>query len=592
MKRRFQNFVARRYLMARPIHVSWLALLCIPIALAAAGGLLGAAQLIYGETLLTPAKISHEHGFGYSALTYSAIGLAIVAAVMPYVFLVRLFFTFYTTVSVVGVSIGGAALVTVLSVMNGFEGHLRHKILGSNAHIQVSKEDGEFTEWEEIRDRVAKVPGVVASTPFATSEVVIASNGNYHNVVIKGIDVPTAVKVTDLARFLVDKDGLDNLPPLVQDEEPEQEPAPPRDPSKPVVDPAPPDLEEGGEPIDYSGGAADAGPARSDGAHPELPPDYGGDARVLLGGPPVDPAPDDFAGGDEVDDGAPRDFSGDTPPPRPLTGTSRISTLPGILVGRELEKTIHVYTNQEVRLVSPLADPMNPDANGTPIPFNRDYRVAGVFYTGMYEYDLKLVYVTLESLQQFLRMGDAVEGIEIRITDPDDVDTVVARISKALGPAYHVQGWKELNRQLFSALKLEKIAMFIILAIIILVASFSIVGTLIMIVVEKGRQIALFKTLGASDREVVLLFVIQGSLIGLIGSVLGVAIGLGLCGYLHFYGFPIPADVYYMSTLPVEVDPMTVAVIFAAGVLISVAATIYPSVLAAQLRPAVGLKKL
>ncbi len=597
MRSRFQTFVAARYLMARPLHVSTAALTAIPVCAIFAGILIGASHLLYDESLVAPARVAVEHGWGYDALNYAALGIGIVGAIMPYVFLVRLFFTFHTTVSVVGVSIGGAALVTVLSVMNGFEGHLRQKILGSNAHIQIGKEEGEFVEWEEIGARVGKLPGVVASTPFATSEVVIAANNNYHNVVIKGIDVESAIRVTELQRNLVDKDGLEKLPPLIDDPEPAPSAPRPRDPSEPVLDPAPDDLPEGGDPVDYSGDAdADLAPAggrtAGDGLAPSLAgPDFGGDARDLLAEPLLDPAPADFADGDDLADEVPRDFSGRAPPARATTGTSRIATLPGILVGRELVKTIHLYPGQEVRLVSPLADPMNPDASGTPIPFNRDYRIAGEFYTGMYEYDLKLVYVTLESLQRFLRLGDAVDGIEVRIEDPDAVGGVVKAMEAELGPGYRVQGWRELNRQLFSALKLEKIAMFIILAIIILVASFSIVGTLIMIVVEKGRQIALFKTLGASDVEVVVLFVIQGGLIGVIGSGLGVAIGLGLCAYLSTHGFPINPDVYYISRLPVEVDPFTVALIFGAGVMISVAATIYPSILAAQLRPAVGLKQ-
>lgn len=607
MRSRFQTFVAARYLMARPIHTSVVALTIAAIAVVTGAMLMAVARWVIGAPVAQPGDlIDPTHGYVVIA---GAIAFA-VAGVTLYVFTVRLFFTFYTTVSVVGVSVGVAALVSVLSVMNGFEGHLRHKILGSNAHIQIGKEEGEFTEWEDISARVAKIRGVVASTPFATSEVVIAANNNYHNVVIKGIDVASAVRVTDLAKNLVDKDGLDKLPPLIEEPEPEPAaPPPPRDPSKPVLDPAPADLPESGDPADYSGDAPAAGSDSSgrpragdsaagarrttDGLAPELagPDDYGGDAPAIVGGAVVDPAPPDFADGDDLDDEVPRDFSGRTPPPRPTSGSSRIATLPGILVGRELVKTIHLYPGQEVRLVSPLADPMNPDASGTPIPFNRDYRVAGEFYTGMYEYDLKLVYVTLDSLQRFLRLGDAVDGIEVRITDPDSVDTVVKRIATELGPTYRVQGWRELNRQLFSALKLEKIAMFIILAIIILVASFSIVGNLIMIVVEKGRQIALFKTLGASDVEVVVLFVIQGALIGLIGSLIGVAIGLGLCFYLATNGFPINPDVYYISRLPVEVDYSTVVIIFAAGVVISVAATIYPAILAAQLRPAVGLKK-
>src|SRR5262249_38036305 len=192
--------------------------------------------------------------------------------------------------------------------------------------------------------------------------------------------------------------------------------------------------------------------------------------------------------------------------------SGRTAALPGILIGRELAKTIHMYTGEEVRVVSPLSDPSNPDATGTPIPFNRDYRVAGIFYTGMYEYDLKYIYVTLDSLQTFLDRGDAVDGIEVRISDADDTgryvptDVSPGLIREALGPGYRVVDWRELNRSLFSALKLEKIAMFLVLGIVILVASFSIVGNLIMVVVEKAKEIALLKTLGASDFGVMQLF--------------------------------------------------------------------------------------
>jgi lipoprotein-releasing system permease protein len=219
-----------------------------------------------------------------------------------------------------------------------------------------------------------------------------------------------------------------------------------------------------------------------------------------------------------------------------------------------------------VRVVSPLSDPSNPDATGTPIPFNRDYRVAGFFFTGMYEYDLKYVYVSLDSFQEFLDRGDGIDGIEVRVTNPDDTTAIGARISAALGPGYSVKDWKELNRSLFSALKLEKIAMFLVLGIVILVASFSIVGNLIMVVVEKGREIALLKTLGASDAGVMQLFAIQGLLIGLIGTTLGVAFGLGACYLGKHYGIPLNPDVYYIDRMPVHVDASSVVVTFLAGV--------------------------
>lgn len=279
----------------------------------------------------------------------------------------------------------------------------------------------------------------------------------------------------------------------------------------------------------------------------------------------------------------------DIPPDSPSV-MKRTESLPGILVGRELVKQMHLYVGQEIRLVSPLSDPSNPDATGTPIPFNRDYRIAGIFFTGMYEYDLKFAYVTNDSLQTFLDRGDAIDGIEIRVPSPDDTDEYVKTISDKLGPNYRVQDWKELNRSLFSALKLEKIAMFLVLGIVILVASFSIVGNLIMVVVEKQREIALLKTLGASDPGIMQLFAIQGLLIGLIGTLLGVATGLAACYVGKRIGIPLNPDVYYIDQMPVNVDPQSVALTFGAGVIISILATFYPALLGARVRPATGMR--
>jgi lipoprotein-releasing system permease protein len=353
----------------------------------------------------------------------------------------------------------------------------------------------------------------------------------------------------------------------------------------------------------------------------EPPSRFGGDALAVLGDAGAepqrgatlpDPPPDDFASTDEE----PTDFSGGSAagsagggkgrPNIRLTGdgktyelvspvtdsrrSQRTDSLPGVLVGRELVKQTHMFTGQEVRVVSPLSDPANPDATGTPIPFNRDYRVAGTFYTGMYEYDLKQVYVTLDSFQEFLDRGDAVDGIEVRVDSPDDAAAYVKRISAAVGPAYRVVDWTELNRSLFSALKLEKITMFIVLGIVILVASFSIVGNLIMVVFEKGREIALLKTLGATNWGVMWLFVIRGLMIGTIGTVLGVGMGLSACVLAKKFGIPLNPDVYYIDRLPIHIDSSSVALIAFAGVVISGLAALYPALLAIRIRPANGLR--
>jgi lipoprotein-releasing system permease protein len=534
-------------------------------------------------------------------------------------------FTFFTTVPIGGVWIGTAALVIVLSVMGGFESDLREKILGSNAHIQITREDGDFTSWREVKARIDAMPGVVASTPYAVSEVVVAANNTGMNVIIKGIDPATVGKVTDLVSDLEDRDAMKRLSPLVDDPHDLRVPQHPR--TGPVIDPPPSDMPAPGDPIDFSGpdsrpesgSAGGAGSAAGSGAGAAADGDghgegsaFGGDAVRVIGenDPPPprprppsgdgsaapDPPPPDLVTSDEP----PTDYSQpdylqdavrviDPPFDSPLI-SRRTQSLPGILVGRELVKQTHLYTGEEVRVVSPLSDPANPDANGTPIPFNRDYRVAGTFFTGMYEYDLKYVYVTLDSLQDFLDRGDAIDGIEVRVVNPYDSDAFVAQFQATFGAAYRVQDWKELNRSLFSALKLEKIAMFLVLGIVILVASFSIVGNLIMVVVEKAREIALLKTLGASDAGVMQLFAIQGLMIGLIGTVLGVATGLVGCWALSEYGFPLNENVYYIDRLPVHVDPGSVLAAAAAGILISIGATLYPAVVAARVRPAAGMR--
>ena len=599
----FKTFVAWRYLMARDHRISRpvLVVLLSAVFLLLMGAVMSRSIDFKVASGLDPAIAKAFK----QAIIGTVIGGALLAFASVIVGMLRFVFSFFTTVPLVGVWIGTCALVCVLAVMSGFETDLRDKILGSNAHIQVTREEGEFTNWREVKAMIDKMPGVVASSPYAVSEVVIAANNNGMNVIIKGIDPELIGKVTDLIDDLKDKDAIKRLQPLVDDTRDLTVPDKPPPSTGPVVDPPPPDMPGTGEPIDFSTPSDTADPAPD----PDQPPPidepldpnveaddagiYGGDA-VIVQKPAVDPPPDDF-----VDHAAePVDYSGEdvelpihvVDVPLEPSLSKRTQSLPGILVGRELMKQTHLYTGEEVRIVSPLSDPANPDATGTPIPFNRDYRVAGEFFTGMYEYDLKYVYVTLESLTDFLDRGDVVDGIEIRIDSADDTDAMVGRLQTLLGKQYRIQDWKELNRSLFSALKLEKIAMFLVLGIVILVASFSIVGNLIMVVVEKGREIALLKTLGASDASVMQIFAIQGLMIGFIGTALGVSTGLVLCWFGKEYGIPLNPDVYYIDRMPVHVDSTSVLITAAAGVLISMAATFYPALVAARVRPAAGMR--
>jgi lipoprotein-releasing system permease protein len=640
-----------------------------PALIVALVGVAGTALSLIAAVLVTHGKMSFAHlEPEQAAVITHALGVAAgissgITALAMFFGTLRGYFTFFTTVPIGGVWIGTAALVTVLSVMGGFESDLREKILGSNAHIQITREDGDFVEWRDVKARIDAMPGVVASTPFAVSEVVVAANNTGMNVIIKGIDPKTVGKVTDLVLDLEDRDAMKRLDPILPDARDRRVPQHPRTGS--IVDPPPPGMPTPGEPIDFSGPGSGAGlgsgagdrarsgghadgafggdavrvlgeddpapprppdlrdmrgsPPPAPGGGPTVPPsapvptphhvamDPSGEGPLPAGGAlgdptprepasPTDPRPPDLVTSDEPPTDYSRpDFLDDAvkvidPPFDTPAISRRTQSLPGILVGRELVKQTHLYTGEEVRVVSPLSDPANPDANGTPIPFNRDYRVAGTFFTGMYEYDLKYVYVSLESLQEFLDRGDAVDGIEVRVANPYDTDAFVAKLAATFGPNYRVQDWKELNRSLFSALKLEKIAMFLVLGIVIVVASFSILGNLIMVVVEKAREIALLKTLGASDAGVMQLFAIQGLMIGIIGTVLGVVTGLLLCWGLAKYGFPLNADVYYIDRLPVHVDPWSVVATAAAGIVISILATLYPAAVAARVRPAAGMR--
>lgn len=587
------------------------------------------------------ARSAPHQPFMLAAVALLALGeLALILGAIRYVF------TFFTTVSVAGVTIGSMALVIVLSVMSGFEIDLRNKILGSNAHVLITKEDGAFTEYRDIAARIGSIPGVVAQTPYLTSEVVIAANSNYANVIIKGVDPDTVGSVTELSKNTQQPRALERLYPLADDggvvEPPRDAGAGPAsgsadggtDTAGEGVDPPPGDMKlDWDQPDDFSGGAgtgagAETG-APSSGAAEAAPPVPAGpdaDTEIESGAdpPPADmdlrwDAPQDFSGGgdasgdvviapeapifdldrqrDEAGDGGaagrgePKrrkdsllDEDDDTVPE--LRVSPRVARLPGVLVGKELVKNLHLYVGQEVRIISPLAE----DTPAGPVPRTRYLRVAGTFFTGMYEYDFKLVYVALSTLQAFLDLQDEVGGIEIRVSDPLETGPVLQEIRAALPPGYRVQDWKEINRNLFSALKLEKIAMFLVLAIIILVASFSIVSNLIMVVVEKAKEIALLKTLGATDASVVSIFVAQGFFLGLVGMLIGVTHGLVACYLGKVYGLPLDPEVYYIDQLPIHVESLAVAAVAVAGVAISVVATLYPAFMAARLQPMEGLR--
>jgi len=407
------------------------------------------------------------------------------------------FISLISVISIAGVAVGVMALIVVISVMGGFEDHLRNKILGINAHVIVRSATGPFddrTVISKIRD--VKVPPegllgrlrgwisgdgggarVEAVTPFVFIQALMSSGNAVSGAVIRGVDPGT---VSSVLRF-----------------------------------------EEGSS----------------------------GEWIAAL--------------------------------EKPGEG------LPPIVLGDGLAQTLGVERGATVQIILP-GGTISPVGM---LPKIRGFRVVGFVSTGMYDYDASLAFVRIVDAQRLLGIGDRVHGLEVRISDIYAADRVSHYMQERLGFPYSVLDWQQLSRNLFSALKLEKLAMFIILTLIVLVAAFNIVSTLIMLVMEKHQDIAVLKALGARDGQIMKIFVLTGFFVGLIGTGIGVGLGLAICEILRRYRFiTIPKDVYFTDTIPVLLNPADVVIIAVSAVIICFLATIYPARQASRVDPAEALR--
>ncbi|MGQ9570230.1 MAG: lipoprotein-releasing ABC transporter permease subunit [Thermodesulfovibrionales bacterium] len=261
--------------------------------------------------------------------------------------------------------------------------------------------------------------------------------------------------------------------------------------------------------------------------------------------------------------------------------------VPGIIIGKELSRSIGVFPGDKINIISPFGE-MGPLGM---LPKIRPFRVAAVFEVGMFEYDTNLVFTEMKPAQEFFGIGDNITGIEIRVKDIYEASTIRERLQERLKFPYHTKDWMQMNKNLFSALKLEKFAMFIILILIILVASFNIVSTLIMNVIEKSREIAILKAMGATNKGIMTIFMLQGLLIGIVGTIIGVSCGYILNYVLNTYQIiKLPPDVYYLSHLPVKMKLFDFLAVSISAVVISYLATIYPAREAAKLDPVESLR--
>ncbi len=449
------------------------------------------------------------------------------------------FLTIISVLSILGVSVSSCALCSVISIMGGFGQDLQRKILANNAHVVVdSPAPSGFPEWVPVLERVREVPGVVAATPMITSGVMASVGTNTAGVLLRGVDLATVGQVIDLPK-MVELGKLEWL------DDPEHVAALPWSERRGVEAD-----EEIFRPLDSDKPPPPPVPSAAPGTKHE----------------PLDPEIEKLAR--------------PTPPPeRPV--------YPSIVIGRELAKTLHLRLGSELSLVSRLGD-ITPAGV---MPRERKFRVAGIFFSGMYEYDASHAYIKMDVARDFLDQPERIGAIQVRVLDPDKADTVRPLVAAAVGrPELRVRDWREINRNLFSALKLVRIATFIVLSLAIIVASFCILCTLLLMVTEKGKEIAVLKALGASDLAILRIFMVEGMIIGGIGTMFGVAVGYATCYGLSWFGVRIDPDVYYIDRLPIAVNPMDFLAVTAAALVICAVSTLYPARAASKLLPVEGLR--
>jgi lipoprotein-releasing system permease protein len=482
--------------------------------------LVRAVAIVLGVGALIPLVLSAPEPdvFALGGALLSALTLAVLLGLLPlaaagfldtrgtaewfvatrYLFAKRrqTFISVITLICVVGVAAGVWLIITVLSVMNGFERTWREEIIGNRAHFTVHSPLGPFEDYGEVVRSIIADDEVLGASPYLDGEGMIrGAAGEIIGVRVRGIDPELIGEVTDLREDL--------LP-------------------------------------------------GSEGALEDLSP---------RGSSP---------------DGGPLD--------------------PGMVIGNQLAVALGVRVGDSIIVISPFGGPPTPLGPG---PRLKRFRVAGVFKSSFFQYDEVFTYVNLAAAQDLRRVGDVVHGIEVRTTDYYRSRQVARRVEEGLGRPFYTRDWKEFFPAFFQALKTERVMMFVLLTMIMVVAAFAIVVTLIMMIMEKSSDIAIFKAMGATDASIERIFAIEGTLIGLLGTVLGVISGIAVTTQLAWVQEQIevitgidtlPATVYQFSTLPSEIDVGQVAIVVAIAMVLSLGATLLPSRQGSRLDPAEALR--
>lgn len=392
------------------------------------------------------------------------------------------FISFISLTSMLGVALGVAALITVLSVMNGFEKELRDRILGMTSHAFITGADGSLKNWHELQGMIGNFDHLVDSAPFVEGQAMMSQGNRVRGTLIRGVDPKLEGRVSTIGQ------------------------------------------------------------------------------KVIQG---------------QFDALTPGSF--------------------GIILGKDLAMTMGVGPGDKITLITPHVTPTPAGV----IPRLKRLNVVGIFEIGMYEYDSALAIMNIEDAAKLFKINNKVTGLRLKLDDVFKAPTITRQIMAKLPASYRAADWTYQHANFFRALKTEKTVMFVILMLIVAVAAFNIVSTLIMMVTDKQSDVAILRTLGMTPRDIMVIFMVQGTLIGIFGTLIGVIGGVTLAlnvetiisqlEKLIGYQF-LPADVYYISSLPSELEWSDVTVIGITAFVLSLLSTIYPSWRAAKIRPAEALR--
>ena len=392
------------------------------------------------------------------------------------------FISFISITSMMGIGLGVAALIVVLSVMNGFQKELRATILGVVSHVQIVGLGGRLSDWQVVAEQAQRNSKVIASAPYVMAEGLLSRGRSVHGTIVRGIFPKHEETVADIGNHM--RDGsLDTL--------------------------------------------------------------QSGEFRVVL--------------------------------------------------GIDLARSIGASVGDRIMLIAP-------QGQVTPagiLPRLRQFTVTGIFEVNNYQYDSGLALVHLQDAQKLFRFGDAVSGVRLKVDELFSAPSVARQLAESLSPDVYVSDWTRSHANFFRAVQIEKRAMFIILLLIVAVAAFNIVSTLVMAVTDKRADIAILRTLGAAPRDVMKIFIIQGALIGVIGTLAGLLLGVLVAINIDVIipaiestlGFKfLSKDVYYISDLPSDLQLKDVIAVSVTAFVLTLLATIYPSLRAAAINPAEALR--